>query len=38
MIDEIGNILCAEWFNKILIKKHSNNKFGIEDETISSVP
>jgi hypothetical protein len=37
MKDQTGNVVCAELFNLILIKKISVNKFGKEDETISSV-
>lgn len=35
-IDQLGNVLCAELFNVILITT-SDNQFGNEDETISSV-
>lgn len=36
-LDQLGNVICAEPMNKILIEKHSLNKFGNPDETISSV-
>jgi 8-oxo-dGTP diphosphatase len=36
-IDQLGNVLMQELFNAILIKKESLDKFGSEDETISSV-
>lgn len=36
-IDQYGNVVCAELFNSTLIKSGSKNKFGDEDETISSV-
>lgn len=37
MKDQTGNIVCAELFNLLLIKKESIYKFGEKDETISSV-
>lgn len=37
MIDQTGNILCHEWFNKVLIQADSIAKFGITGETVSSV-
>lgn len=36
-IDQLGNVVCVGLFDSILIKKSSINKFGNEDETISSV-
>lgn len=36
-IDQTGNVIMQHIFNKILITKKSNNLFGNEDETISSV-
>lgn len=36
-IDQYGNVAMSPIFNAILIKKHSVNKFGNVDETISSV-
>jgi 8-oxo-dGTP diphosphatase len=35
-IDQLGNVICAEFFNYILIKKNGYN-FGNEDVTISHV-
>lgn len=35
-IDQLGNVICAELFNDIMIKK-GTYKFGHEDEKISSV-
>ena len=35
-IDQLGNVICAEFFNYILIKKNGY-KFGNEDVTISHV-
>lgn len=36
-IDQLGNVGLAPLFNDILIAPNSLNKFGNEDETISSV-
>ena len=36
-IDQTGNVVMAELFNHILLRKNSKYKFGNEDETISSV-
>jgi hypothetical protein len=36
-IDQLGNALCRELFNKTLIKSNSSHIFGNPDETISSV-
>lgn len=36
-IDQMGNVAMQDVFNDILISKESKNKFGNEDETISSV-
>lgn len=36
-IDQLGNVVMQELFNVIIIKKTSVDKFGNEDETISSV-
>jgi hypothetical protein len=36
-IDQLGNVVCGQLFNLILVKKTSIHKFGNEDETISSV-
>ena len=36
-LDQAGNVLADDLFNKILIKKLGFNDFGNEDETISSV-
>ena len=36
-IDQLGNVICTNLFNDILISKKSVYKFGDEDETISSV-
>ena len=36
-IDQLGNVVCANLFNIILIRSCSEHKFGDEDETISSV-
>jgi len=35
-IDQLGNVMCQDMFNSILIK-NDNQPFGDEDETISSV-
>jgi Zn-dependent protease len=35
-IDQLGNVVCANLFNDLLIKKEGH-KFGDEDETISMV-
>lgn len=35
--DQTGNVVCEELFDRLLIKDNSANRFGIEDETISSV-
>ena len=35
-IDQLGNVVCGQLFNAILIKK-DQDKFGNPDETISSV-
>jgi hypothetical protein len=35
-IDQLGNVICAEFFNYILIKRNGY-KFGYEDVTISHV-
>ena len=35
-IDQLGNTICADFFNLLLIKG-TQNLFGNEDETISSV-
>ena len=37
MVDQIGNIVCSELFDALLIKSESTNKFGTLDETVSSV-
>jgi Zn-dependent protease len=36
-IDQLGNVVCTNLFNDVLIKRQSVHKFGHEDETISSV-
>lgn len=36
-IDQLGNVLCAPVFNKILIKPESTYKYGDPDMTISHV-
>lgn len=36
-VDQLGNVVCVGLFNDLLIKKASVNRFGNEDETISSV-
>jgi len=36
-IDQLGNVIMQRIFNDLLIKKASPDKFGSEDETISSV-
>jgi len=36
-IDQLGNVIIAPLFNRILIASKSVNKFGNPDETISSV-
>jgi len=36
-IDQLGNVICMDFFNYILIEKRSQSKFGDPDETISSV-
>lgn len=36
-IDQLGNVMMQELLNAIFIKKASIDKFGSEDETISSV-
>ena len=36
-IDQLGNVVCANLFNIILIRSCSEHRFGNEDETISSV-
>jgi len=36
-IDQTGNVVMSELFNRLLIHKYSSNKFGNPDETISSV-
>jgi hypothetical protein len=35
--DQTGNVVCSELFNSLLIKSDSVDRFGNEDETISSV-
>ncbi len=36
-IDQLGNVVCKELFNDMLITPNSQNLFGDPDETISSV-
>jgi 8-oxo-dGTP diphosphatase len=36
-IDQLGNVVCGKLFNLTLIYPSSINRFGNEDETISSV-
>lgn len=36
-IDQLGNVLCAPVFNKILLKKNPAKLYGNPDETISHV-
>ena len=36
-IDQLGNVVCVGLFDSILISKKSADRFGNEDETISSV-
>lgn len=36
-IDQLGNVVCAALFNVTLVTQHSQNLFGHEDETVSSV-
>lgn len=36
-IDQLGNVVMRDLFNQILITSKSGNKFGDEDEVISSV-
>lgn len=36
-IDQLGNVYCVDVFNWLWLRKHSTNRFGNPDETISSV-
>ena len=36
-IDQLGNVMMQDLFNKLFITNYSLHKFGNEDETISSV-